>query len=512
MSNRTRNFGSTPQENLVSILPAVIAGIVVLAATIFTVFIYFEPTNRLYKIVFVVFGILGTLYLAFYYFLFSASTNKTHFAWTNALITGIALGIMTVITPEEVGLLLYTLLFITALTTSLISSRGPAYLTIIIVTSIHISADIQDSPPVYNWIAYIGSIIATIMAVETIHQLNNLARRQINRLEIINEFSRQAVYTLETNQLLSLLNATLQNALEADTYYIGIVDGADLHMQLFYDDGEYFNDLRVRREGLLSNWVINNQRPLFLSDLRQAVNLDGVKYPLIGKQKSSQSWMGVPMKGANVDGVMVIGSYRPNAFDKSDMELLLNISQRAAFALDNTYHHARVQMEARLDSLTRVYNHGSFIQSLQEKAENCRALKQSLSLIMLDIDHFKQYNDKFGHQIGDEILVRLCEIIRSNIKQTDIVGRWGGEEFAIALPNTDGEQAMQVARRVSESLATVKLKNREKLELPVPTISQGIAILHDGLTDITELIDLADKRLYIAKERGRDQIEPAAAA
>jgi diguanylate cyclase (GGDEF)-like protein len=289
------------------------------------------------------------------------------------------------------------------------------------------------------------------------------------------------------------------------------VDDDEIHMQLFYDDGEYFNDIRVKREGTLSDWVINNQRPLFLPDLRQTVVLEGVRFVMLGKQKGSLSWMGVPMRGTHVDGVMVIGSYRPNAFDRSDLELLSNIAQRAVLALDNTYHHGQVQKEAQLDSLTRVYNHGHFIQVLQDKAELCRAQKQPLSLIMLDIDHFKKYNDGFGHQTGDEILVRLCEIIRKNIKQMDLVGRWGGEEFAIALPNTNGEQAVQIAQRIRETLASLKLNRNKEINLPVPTVSQGIALLNEEMNDISKLISLADKRLYIAKDRGRDQIEPPSA-
>jgi diguanylate cyclase (GGDEF)-like protein len=217
--------------------------------------------------------------------------------------------------------------------------------------------------------------------------------------------------------------------------------------------------------------------------------------------------MGVPMHGAHVDGIMAISSYHPNAFDRSDMELLSTIAQRAALALDNTYHHALVQEQARLDSLTKVYNHGYFIQILREQAKDCEAQQQPLSLIMLDIDFFKTYNDTFGHLIGDEVLISLCDIIRSHIKNTDAVGRWGGEEFAISLPNTDETQAAFVAQRIRETLGSLRIRNSEQFTIPIPTVSMGIAIFPIETNDITKLIDLADKRLYIAKERGRDQIE-----
>ncbi|MBV5350476.1 GGDEF domain-containing protein, partial [bacterium] len=91
---------------------------------------------------------------------------------------------------------------------------------------------------------------------------------------------------------------------------------------------------------------------------------------------------------------------------------------RAALALDNTYQHALVEKQAQLDSLTNVYNHGYFIQTLHEQTKACQAQNQLLSLIMLDVDYFKQYNDSFGHLIGDEVLISLCDVIRSHIKNT----------------------------------------------------------------------------------------------
>jgi diguanylate cyclase (GGDEF)-like protein len=231
----------------------------------------------------------------------------------------------------------------------------------------------------------------------------------------------------------------------------------------------------------------------------------------IGKDKPTLSWMGVPMRGAHVDGMMAMSSYNPNAFDRSDMELLNNIAQRAALALDNAYHHALVEKQAQLDSLTEVYNHGYFIKIMQQQARACQEQNQPLSLIMLDIDYFKNYNDTFGHLIGDEVLISLCNVIRQHVKNTDAIGRWGGEEFCISLPNTDTQQALQVAQRIRETMSMLKVRNAEQLTIPVPTVSQGIAVFPAETEDITKLIDLADKRLYIAKARGRDQVESAPA-
>jgi len=127
---------------------------------------------------------------------------------------------------------------------------------------------------------------------------------------------------------------------------------------------------------------------------------------------------------------------------------------------------------------------------------------------MLDVDFFKQYNDTYGHLFGDTVLQSLVSAIRSHIKSTDFVGRWGGEEFAIALPGANGQQALMVARRIQTTMSDMKLSHAEKGKVPAPTVSQGIAIFPLETDDIYKLIDVADQRLYIAKERGRNQVEP----
>jgi diguanylate cyclase (GGDEF)-like protein len=106
------------------------------------------------------------------------------------------------------------------------------------------------------------------------------------------------------------------------------------------------------------------------------------------------------------------------------------------------------------------------------------------------------------------VLIQLTKTIRSHIKNTDLVGRWGGEEFVIALMNTKYGQANLVAERIRQTLSEISLTGRNSLPIPAPTVSQGIAIYPDEADEIFALIDLADQRLYVAKSRGRDQVEP----
>jgi diguanylate cyclase (GGDEF)-like protein len=132
-----------------------------------------------------------------------------------------------------------------------------------------------------------------------------------------------------------------------------------------------------------------------------------------------------------------------------------------------------------------------------------------LSLIMLDIDYFKRYNDSYGHVIGDQVLKLTVKAIESHIKENDLVGRWGGEEFGIALPGASSTQALQVAERIRETLTELPLVDTDKKPIPKPTVSQGIAALLEHTRDVHELIIIADRALYKAKEKGRDQIQTA---
>ncbi|MEW6402915.1 MAG: sensor domain-containing diguanylate cyclase [Chloroflexota bacterium] len=510
MSDRKKN-GFTPQEHLISTLPAVIAGIVLLLAAMITAVIEHPPASKWAQYFLVGYGAIGSLYLAiFYLFFISRSKEKLLFAWINSFLGGVSLGLLTLILPPEMDSLLGIVMVVASVSSSLVSERPPAYFLVFSATLITLIIRFDEIEFIRQWVRYLSLAIVACISVETIQQLKYISRQQINRLEIVNEFSRQIASTLDVQQVTTLLNAAIQNALEADTYYVGMVEGDEIYLHLFYDDGEYFTDVRAKMEGTLSGWVIAHQQGLFLPDLRRDVTLAGVRTVIIGKQRTSLSWMGVPMQGEFTNGVIAIASYRPNAFSRADMELLSNMAQRAALALDNAFRHTMVEEQTHMDSLTEVYNHGYFIKVLKEQAQAALETKQPLSLIMLDIDHFKQYNDRYGHLAGDEILKKLCETIRRHVKRKDAIGRWGGEEFAISLPNTDGTQALHVADRIRQTMATLNLKNYNEETIPIPTVSQGIAEFPGEANEIFKLIDLADHRLYIAKERGRDQIEPRA--
>ena len=153
------------------------------------------------------------------------------------------------------------------------------------------------------------------------------------------------------------------------------------------------------------------------------------------------------------------------------------------------------------DSMTGLYNHRYIIDSLSERIIEAKRYKQSLSVAMIDIDHFKKVNDNYGHIFGDYVLVKISMIIEETIRKTDIAGRYGGEEYLIIFTNTDKKNAFNMLERLRKSIEEEKW---DKADLAV-TVSGGICEFKDE--DYSELIIEADRLLYKAKENGRNRIE-----
>jgi diguanylate cyclase (GGDEF)-like protein len=456
--------------------------------------------------------ILGTIWalyiLAIQLFIISKKWQIDRYRWLLAILNGIALGFLIVSLTSAYALIALYFYLASIFMYCITTSRGPAYATIVATVLVYAGLAPTGGGGAEVFVIAFSFGASGLILAELLLGLFDLIRVRAQRLDIINDFARKISLSLETGQVMTLLNAAIESAMVADTYFVGMqTEEGRLRLDLFYDDGEYFPPTTLDSEGTLSNWILRNQRPLFLPDLRNEPDLEGVRVKIIGKERTSLSWMGVPLLAAHFAGVISLGSYTPNAFDRVDMELLQNLAQHAASAMDNAYHHAEVERQSQTDSLTGVQNHGAFLRSLEELAADARASESPLSLIMLDVDFFKSYNDAYGHQFGDEVLRALTKTIREHIKSNDVVGRWGGEEFAVALPHATRENAIAVAGRIQETMFLMRIEHPEYGLVPAPTVSQGIGVLPLETRDSYHLVDIADRRLYVAKTRGRNQVE-----
>ncbi len=340
-------------------------------------------------------------------------------------------------------------------------------------------------------------------------RLHKDLQNQANRLSVLYEVGKAINSTLEIDDVLELIYEQLAEVIPSDSYFVAIYlpEEHALDIRLIIDQGNRYPPQKISADQGISSWIVKYKQTLLISNLKDELDSLPVKPILVGENQLSSSWLGVPLLSEDkLLGILAVTSYQADAFTKQDQLLLEQIAQQAALSIENARQHKKVELQARLDSLTGVSNHSHFIQVLYQEAKLAADQKKPLSLIMLDIDYFKQYNDTYGHILGDQVLKLTVQAIESHIKKSDTVGRWGGEEFGIILPNTTIVQANMVANRIRHTLSKLPLFDTDGKPIPKPTISQGIANLPEHTENVDELVVIADRALYRAKEKGRDQV------
>ena len=190
--------------------------------------------------------------------------------------------------------------------------------------------------------------------------------------------------------------------------------------------------------------------------------------------------------------------FKATTHNKKLLEELKNVNE----GLEKTVQERTQKLKelSITDELTQVGNLRSFWQMLKTEMERSSRYKHLLSLLMIDVDHFKKYNDEFGHTIGDKILKMIAQTLKKNIRNTDFLARYGGEEFVVILPETSQKQAQELAERLRKAVA----KKKKKL-----TISVGVTCFTEKskIKNSKKLVIQADKALYQAKRKGRNRVE-----
>jgi diguanylate cyclase (GGDEF)-like protein len=209
-------------------------------------------------------------------------------------------------------------------------------------------------------------------------------------------------------------------------------------------------------------------------------------------------------------GVLNIESTNENPLDEDDINLLNAIASSITISIDNAQLHAQVKTMAITDAVSGLYNRHAFEEMLMKEIQRAARYSTPLSLIIFDVDTFKDYNDKWGHPAGDQRLRGTADLIRSNQRKHDIAARYGGDEFAIILPNTNKQGAYQFAKRLLDAaLNSTREKPVEGKGVPGYTLSMGFATFPQDGDTLATLLLAADQAELTAKRLGKNQIAPA---
>lgn len=222
----------------------------------------------------------------------------------------------------------------------------------------------------------------------------------------------------------------------------------------------------------------------------------------------SDEFVVVPLKAKDkcIGLIVADNLFTKRAITEDDIRVLTMFANQAGLAIENSKLYEHTRMRSHKDALTDLWNHGYFQFMLDRRLRQAKDHMTYLSLILLDIDNFKNYNDTWGHQKGDDILISISKILLESSRKIDCVCRYGGEEFAIILPDASKDDALVIAERIRSSIADYSFINDAARPAQKITVSLGTATFPADANEKSELIRLADEALYRAKTNGKNRI------
>jgi diguanylate cyclase (GGDEF)-like protein len=335
------------------------------------------------------------------------------------------------------------------------------------------------------------------IALQNAH-LYSLERERARQLQAINAIAQQTTAVMELEDLLLRVCSVIQQAFRVSHVSLCLREDGDLVLRAHEGTLTPCIPAGGRLPADHAPWaeVLATSGTFIEKDLRSAPEP-------IKLFAETASRMSIPLISfGQTLGVLMLHSDRPNAFRASELQSLESVADICASSIQNVHYVERIRQLSYLDGLTGIFNRRFFEMRILEEIERARRCDAGMAVVMVDIDQFKRLNDEFGHLLGDEVLRQVSSLFHQQLRKIDVVCRYGGEEFAILLTQTNAEHALGVAEKLRKLV--------ESWQFPgVPrtvTLSAGVAAFPDHGTSRDELIHAADTGLYAAKQAGRNQV------
>lgn len=338
-------------------------------------------------------------------------------------------------------------------------------------------------------------------------RVNSLLDRKLQELTFLQQITKSIVSTFDEVRIMDIVLMGING--EADYLRVAIFladKEGSLVLRRATGFPETTEPVRLRIDNEVEHErLMVRMEPIILTG-REALTGHGFDHPA-GKRPFKQQCIVPIVFRKEVKGAIFVDR-RENEppFSSDRVSMLAALAGQMGMALENAELYRRMLYLSETDGLTGLYNARFFYDRVETEITRSRRYGHALSLLMLDIDHFKKFNDTYGHLGGDEALKHLARILREESRATDIVARYGGEEFGVVLPETDGENAQKLAERIRHAVESQPfdldlLKREASL-----TISIGVATMPEDLARAEDLVRLADKALYRAKQGGRNRV------
>ena len=344
-----------------------------------------------------------------------------------------------------------------------------------------------------------------------IEGLGNLLEKSNNQVFTFYNISKTIASTNDFHEMIHLIMGTLKKSIPFDRVSLYLADDSRQKLKLTYFSGFEMADKPSIGigEGLPGKIVESGEHSHIhdLSLFYETFN-DFIHVP--GEEKRDGAYIGIALRYRNSTiGVIGIDCREKQGLSVDDMDFMALTSHQISIGIEKANLFMQTEQLSQLDGLTGLYNHRVFVDKLEQEVSKRSRTGKPLSLIMLDIDHFKQFNDNFGHQEGDAILKELAFVIRGQCRHTtmDLCFRYGGEEFSVILPELELGLALKIADRMRTIVQNHPFRIKEKHSGTALTISLGVAGL-SGSDDVQpeDLLKKADEALYASKRNGRNRV------
>ena len=327
--------------------------------------------------------------------------------------------------------------------------------------------------------------------------------KKISRIRILMEIGNALNSTLELEKLFELIVKYATGELKSSRGSLMILEGGFLTVKAARGmSKELMGRVRLPLGKFVSGWVAEHGQPLLIEDITRDKRFSSKKAK---RRYTSNSCLSVPIihKGEVLGVLNCNDKTGGGLFTEDDLEFMKMLATQAAVAIANTRLVDNIRELADHDGLTGLFNHRYFIDCLSREIERVDRYKnKSISLVMIDIDLFKNINDTYGHQAGNKVLKKLADKLVELTRKTDVICRYGGEEFMIILPAISSSKALIYTERIRETVKKMRVKiNSKTVSIAV---SAGIADYPAGCSDSKKLISCADQAMYQAKNAGRN--------
>jgi diguanylate cyclase (GGDEF)-like protein/putative nucleotidyltransferase with HDIG domain len=330
--------------------------------------------------------------------------------------------------------------------------------------------------------------------------LHEEVRQRQEELSVISQLAAILTSNLDIREIYDNFVKELRKVVDVDLAMIALIEGEELNLLALSSEGSsaWQTGDKLPLKGTATEWVVTHKTPLIEPNLTEESRFWTVQNHL---KQGIQSMVFLPLLvNDKAIGSLSLGSRHPNAYSQSQVQLLSQLASRIAMPIENARLYAEAEQRARIDQLTGLWNRRHLEERIQVEIGRHSRYGGTFSLIILDLDFFKAFNDSYGHLAGDRLLKQLGAIMKDAIRTTDEAFRYGGDEFAVLLPQTTLRDAYEVAERVRDQVAS-----EIKVDGVSVTASFGLASWPVDGVRINEVISAADIALYYAKQSGGNQ-------